>query len=77
MDYRDYDSALCRATRKKPLPRRACADCQDGEHENYDNNIGLVIVRDPDTRHIIRRAYMCEEHREMYLDDGYIITKLS
>ncbi len=51
-----------------------CADCRDGEHANYDENIKLVVVRDSDTGHIVRRAYMCAEHREMYDDDGYTIS---
>lgn len=50
---------------------RICKDCQNGEHDNYDENIKLVYVRDPDTKKIIRRCYMCETHQEMYCQDGY------
>ncbi|KKL27015.1 hypothetical protein LCGC14_2389410 [marine sediment metagenome] len=52
---------------------KQCADCRDGEHDNYDNNIELVYVRDPDTKKMIKRSYMCENHQEMYLSDGYEI----
>ena len=50
---------------------KQCADCRDGEHDNIDENIKLVYVRDPDTKKMVKRAYMCEAHREMYNDDGY------
>lgn len=54
-----------------------CADCRDGEHENYDDNIQLVIVRDPDQpRGFVKRAYMCKTHREQYLDDGYTLKRV-
>jgi hypothetical protein len=53
------------------MTTRQCADCRNGEHENYDDNIVLTIVRDPDTKKIIRRAYMCSQHRILWNDDGY------
>lgn len=55
------------------LKEKQCADCRNGEHENYTNDVFLVYVRDPDTKKIIKRAYLCGEHRMMYLDDGYEI----
>jgi len=48
-----------------------CADCRDGEHDNYDNDVRLIVVRDPDTGRLFKRSYMCAEHRQMYTDDGY------
>lgn len=48
-----------------------CCDCRNGEHENYDNNVKLVVVRDPETGHIIKRGNLCATHREMYETDGY------
>ena len=55
---------------------KQCADCRDGEHKNYDDDIKLTILRDPNTKKLTKRAYMCKVHREMYADDGYeIITK--
>ena len=50
---------------------KRCADCRSGEHENYDDDVMLVVVRDPDTKKLVRRSYMCGEHRGAYLDDGY------
>lgn len=50
---------------------KRCADCRNGEHDNFDDDIKLVYVRNPETKKIIRRAYMCHSHRDMYADDGY------
>lgn len=50
---------------------KRCKDCRDGEHENLDDDVRLVIVIDPDTHKIYRRSYMCDNHRQMHLDDGY------
>ena len=52
-----------------------CAECKDGEHENYDEKIELVVVRDPETKIFVKRAWLCKEHREMYSSDGYEILK--
>lgn len=52
---------------------KQCADCRDAEHENYDNDVVLATVKDPETAKILKRAYLCAEHREMYFDDGYQI----
>jgi hypothetical protein len=52
-----------------------CADCRDGEHENYDDNVLLVTVRDPDKPGPwLKRANLCESHRVMYSDDGYEVS---
>jgi hypothetical protein len=50
-----------------------CADCRDGEHDNYDDNVKLVYVKDPDNGKMVKRSYMCASHRDMYNDDGYIV----
>ena len=50
---------------------KRCADCRDGEHENYDDDVMLVVVRDPETKNTVKRANLCNEHRGAYLDDGY------
>jgi len=50
---------------------RQCCECRAGEHDNYTDCISLVVVKDPETAKIIRRGYMCSEHLEVYLDDGY------
>ena len=50
---------------------KQCSDCRDSEHDNYDDQVELVIVRDPETGKMVKRAYLCKEHVSMYLDDGY------
>ena len=52
---------------------RQCADCRNGEHANYDEDVRLTVARDPDTGKIGKRAYLCSEHRAAYLDDGYAL----
>lgn len=54
-----------------------CTACRDGEHDNYDDNVMFVKVINPDTNLIIQTAYLCESHRECYLDDGFEIDVIS
>lgn len=54
---------------------KRCADCRNGEHENYDDNVELVVVHDPETNRIAKRANLCREHRRMYSMDGYRLHK--
>lgn len=58
------------------MTTKQCADCRDGEHENYDDDVVLVTVRDPDNPPgpWFKRSYMCGEHRTMYLGDGYELS---
>ena len=53
-----------------------CCDCRDGEHSNYDDDVHLSLVRDPETNALTRRGYLCERHREMYAEDGYDVRLL-
>jgi len=50
-----------------------CKECSMGELEDYDDDIQLVTVRDPDGIEKTRRENMCGEHREMNASDGYIV----
>jgi len=69
--YGAYAAAKRRAESKAPQ----CADCRDGEHDNYDDELKLVIIRDPDMPgRMVKRAYLCEHHREMYAEDGYAVV---
>lgn len=54
---------------------RQCCDCRDGEHDNYDDDVILTTVREPDTGRLLKRGYLCESHRIMYEDDGYILKE--
>jgi hypothetical protein len=51
-----------------------CADCRDGEHENYSPEVDFVIVGDPTSNELIKKAWMCTDHQEMYLMDGYTVS---
>lgn len=52
-----------------------CSDCRDGEHDNYDDDVRFVTVRDPDQRgRFVKRAYLCSQHRQAYTDDGYDLS---
>jgi hypothetical protein len=53
---------------------KECADCRDGEHDNIDDRLALVVVRDPDSNRLVKRSWMCGEHRSVYLDDGYDVN---
>ena len=50
-----------------------CFECRDGEHENYDDLVKTTIVRNPETKRIEKIIDLCDHHREMYLQDGYIV----
>ena len=60
----------------KRVTPRECCDCHSGEHDNYDNDVILVVVRDPDTGYIQKRGFLCNHHREMYLTDGYTVKSI-
>lgn len=68
-----YSNILGRRGNKETEMR--CADCRDGEHENYDENIELVALRNPETKKFVKRAWLCKEHRKMYDEDGYEILR--
>ena len=46
-----------------------CAECKAGEHEDYDDDIKMCAVRDPDTNRVTRKK-LCGEHREAFAEDG-------
>ena len=50
---------------------KTCADCRNGEHDNYDEDVRLVVIRDPETQKLVKRAYLCDHHRQCYMEDGY------
>ena len=66
-----------------------CKDCRDGEHENHTDEVDFVIVRESDSRydrlHPSRHGFrpyrpsvylwMCTDHQEMYLSDGYLVQR--
>ena len=54
-----------------------CCQCRAGEHDNYDDDVRLVVVRDPDTGWIRLRGYCCANHRVAFADDGYKIDEVA
>ncbi len=52
-----------------------CSDCRDGEHANYDEDIQLTAIRNNLNGQIVKRAYLCGEHRDMYSDDEYTVAR--
>ena len=56
-----------------PIPERTCCDCRNGEHVNFDDDVRLTVVRDTDANRIVKRGYLCSEHRTAYEMDGYVL----
>ncbi len=52
---------------------RQCFECRNGEHDNYDDYVLFTVVRNLDDGRAVR-GWMCGEHREMNLNDGYTVT---
>ena len=52
-----------------------CYGCRAGANPDYDTDVRLVTVTDPDTGKRLYRAKFCSEHREMYASDGYDVTE--
>ena len=48
-----------------------CIDCRRSEHANFDEDVKPVLVRDPETKHIVRHGHVCATHRGEYDFDGY------
>jgi hypothetical protein len=48
-----------------------CCECRKGEHDNYDEDVVLTVVRDPETNKVALRGYLCANHREAFAMDGY------
>lgn len=59
-----------------PNTGKRCCECRKGDHPNYDNDVRLCFVRDPQTKKMQLRGYLCSEHREAALTDGYDVQLL-
>jgi len=74
----DGNSFLCQYCKEDEMEGiKRCSDCRDGEHENYDDDVQFVEIRDPDGSGFVKRANLCGEHREMYHSDGYYVRTVS
>lgn len=60
-------------TREKIYPE--CFECRDSEHDDYGKIVGIVVIRDPDTKKICARGKLCDVHVGMRLEDGYFVYK--
>ena len=48
-----------------------CCECRAGEHEDYDEIVGLCVVKDPENGKVVQRGYLCAGHVEIRTQDGY------
>jgi hypothetical protein len=53
---------------------KQCKECRDGEHDNLDDDVRLVTVRDG-TRIVVLRVNLCGHHRQTRADDGYTLEE--
>ncbi len=59
-----------------PFVLKWCHDCKLGNDDwevidNYDEDVVLTTVKDPDKRGFVKRALMCGDHFDMYDQLGY------
>lgn len=59
-----------------PDPKKAkrCAECRDSEHDNLSSDVHLVKVLD--NGKCVKRAYICTEHEDCFLTDGYELVRV-
>lgn len=53
-----------------------CAECRNGEIRYSGPDVKLVLVRDPDTKKLYRREYVCSDHLDVLLVDGWEVIRL-
>ena len=53
-----------------------CAECRNGEVEYSAPDVKLVLVRDPDTKKLQKREYVCADHLDVLITDGWQVIKL-
>jgi len=56
----------------------SCFSCKRGEIEftAKDGKLVKADVRDPDTGSLEGRGWLCEDHLNMYVDDGYKVKEI-
>jgi hypothetical protein len=50
-----------------------CYECRAGDHEDYDDDVAKVTVRDPDGGRP-KVGFLCGEHRAAARDDGMEVS---
>lgn len=53
------------------MKEKRCCECRAGEHPNYDDVVGLCVVKDPENGKAVQRGYLCAGHVEIRTMDGY------
>ncbi len=51
-----------------------CFECRNGEHDNYTEEVSFCEIRMDGAK--TRRGYLCHDHFELLVCDGYIVTPL-
>jgi len=51
-----------------------CFECRAGDHDDYDDDVRVATVRDPEGGRP-RRVSLCGEHRAAMRDDGYEVSE--
>jgi len=54
---------------------KQCFQCRNGEHENYDDDVRLFVISDPDKQERTKRGYLCGQHQMMAMEDGWNIKR--
>jgi hypothetical protein len=58
--------------------KRFCYECKLGEHDNYDDDVKRCRVFESDTGDLkYVCVYLCCEHRQALIDDGYEVVILN
>jgi hypothetical protein len=67
--------SITKRNHMKKTTQKQCCECQDGEHENYNDDVRYVVIRDPDTKKIYRSGYICMDHIYSLEDLGYKVKE--
>ena len=60
-------------TTNRRVKMKQCSSCKNGDVINNDTDGEMHIIRDPDSGKIVIRGYLCDDHLQMYDDDGYFV----
>ena len=53
---------------------KPCSECKRGEESPEPTDGKLYMVRDPETGAIYLRGYLCADHIDTLMTDGYTVT---
>ncbi len=52
---------------------KPCFECRNGERVDEFDKTRLSVIIEPDTGKMFRRGYLCSDHEDAYLSDGYLL----